>query len=166
MLLEFITDTNHHDKNLNRQDVVLEEVAKASVFMETCNKPELNLNLMMLMILMMMLMMMLIRSMVRGHMMMMMMMIVPGVPPPFCRHRGTAGCYRGSAAKVMMSIPYRNIVSVHCREEGCIGKYIPRGPRDFQRCAKSPPEGNLKGRRGCISQCIPIRGSVCPFSQH
>ena len=26
-----------------------------------------------------------------------------------------------------------NIVSVHCREEGCIGKYIPRGPRDFPR---------------------------------
>ena len=21
----------------------------------------------------------------------------------------------------------------HCREEGCIGKYIPRGPRDFPR---------------------------------
>ena len=24
------------------------------------------------------------------------------------------------------------IVSVHCREEGCIGKYTPRGLRDFQ----------------------------------
>ena len=23
--------------------------------------------------------------------------------------------------------------SIHCREEGCIGKYIPRGPRDFPR---------------------------------
>ena len=31
-----------------------------------------------------------------------------------------------------------------------------RGPRG----AKSPPEGNLKGRGGCISQCIPTRGSV------
>ena len=40
-------------------------------------------------------------------------------------------------------------VSVHCRDEGCIGKYIPRGPRDFQRAgdAKSPPKGNLKGPR-------------------
>ena len=37
-----------------------------------------------------------------------------------------------------------------------------RGPRG----AKSPPEGNLKGRGGCISQCIPTRGSVRPFSQH
>ena len=36
------------------------------------------------------------------------------------------------------------------------------GPRG----AKSPPEGNLKGRGGCISQCIPTRGSVRPFSQH
>ena len=26
-----------------------------------------------------------------------------------------------------------DIVSVHCREEGCIGKYTPRGPRDFLR---------------------------------
>ena len=26
-----------------------------------------------------------------------------------------------------------SIVSVHYREEGCIGKYIPRGPRDFPR---------------------------------
>ena len=25
------------------------------------------------------------------------------------------------------------IESVHCREEGCIGKYTPRGPRDFPR---------------------------------
>ena len=39
----------------------------------------------------------------------------------------------------------RGIVSVHCLEEGCIGKYIPRGPRDFPRGAKSPPEGNLEG---------------------
>ena len=37
-----------------------------------------------------------------------------------------------------------------------------RGPRG----AKSPPEGNLEGRGGCISQCIPTRGSVRPFSQH
>ena len=71
------------------------------------------------------------------------------------------------------------IVSVHCPEEGCIGKYIPRGPKDFPkpleialgqslgpRGAKSPPEGNLEGRGGCISQCIPTRGSVRPFSQH
>ena len=41
-------------------------------------------------------------------------------------------------------------VSVHWREEGCIGKYVPRGPRDSQgrgfgggpRGAKSRPEGN------------------------
>ena len=79
-----------------------------------------------------------------------------------------------------------NIVSVHCREEECIKKYIPWGPRDFPRAgilhpearetargqsrgprgAKSPPEGNLEGWGGCISQCIPTRGSVRPFSQH
>ena len=42
-------------------------------------------------------------------------------------------------------------VSVHCQEEGCIGKYIPRGPRNFPRTegckilvsAKSLPEGTL-----------------------
>ena len=39
---------------------------------------------------------------------------------------------------------------------------ISQGPRG----AKSTPEGNLEGRGGCISQCIPTRGSVRPFSQH
>ena len=33
-----------------------------------------------------------------------------------------------------------NTVSVHCREEGCIGKYIPRGPRDFPRAGILHPE--------------------------
>ena len=33
-------------------------------------------------------------------------------------------------------------VSVHCREEGCIGKYTPRGPRD---CPRASPSGNLSG---------------------
>ena len=32
------------------------------------------------------------------------------------------------------------IVSVHCREEGCIGKYTPRGPRDFPRAGTLHPE--------------------------
>ena len=32
------------------------------------------------------------------------------------------------------------IVSVHCREEGCIGKYTPRGPRDFPRAGILHPE--------------------------
>ena len=50
-------------------------------------------------------------------------------------------------------ITMHNTVSVHCREEGCFGKYIPRGPKDFPgagilhpaalenalRGAKSPP---------------------------
>ena len=31
-------------------------------------------------------------------------------------------------------------VSVHCREEGCIGKYTPRGPRDFPRAGILHPE--------------------------
>ena len=34
----------------------------------------------------------------------------------------------------------RGTVSVHCREEGCIGKYIPRGPRDFPRAGILHPE--------------------------
>ena len=37
-----------------------------------------------------------------------------------------------------------------------------RGPRG----AKSPSEGNLEGRGGCIFQCIPTRGSVQTFFQH
>ena len=37
-----------------------------------------------------------------------------------------------------------------------------RGPRG----AKSPPEGNLEGRGGCIFQCIPTRGSVRTFFQN
>ena len=32
------------------------------------------------------------------------------------------------------------IESVHCREEGCIGKYTPRGPRDFPRAGILHPE--------------------------
>ena len=58
------------------------------------------------------------------------------------------------------------IESVHWREEGCIGKYTPRGPRDFPRGAKSPPEGNLEGRGGCIFRYIPTRGSVRTFFHH
>ena len=34
---------NRFDIDLNRQDVVLEEVAKAPVLVETCHQPELNL---------------------------------------------------------------------------------------------------------------------------
>ena len=41
---------------------------------------------------------------------------------------------------------------IHCREEGCIGKYAPRGSRDLPKqgfCTPRPeglPEGNLEGR--------------------
>ena len=58
-----------------------------------------------------------------------------------------------------------NTVSVHCREEGCIGKYIPRGPRDFPRAGILHPEAReiARGRspraisraEGCK---IPARG--------
>ena len=78
------------------------------------------------------------------------------------------------------------IESVHCREEGCIGKYTPQGPRDFPsagilhpeareiargqsrgpRGAKSPHKGNLEGRGGCIFRYIPTRGSVRTFFHH
>ena len=37
-----------------------------------------------------------------------------------------------------------------------------RGPRG----AKSPPEGNLEGRGGCIFQCIPPLVSVRTFFHH
>ena len=33
-------------------------------------------------------------------------------------------------------------MDVHCLESGCIGKYIPLGPRDFPRAS---PSGNLSG---------------------
>ena len=75
------------------------------------------------------------------------------------------------------------IESVHCREEGCIGKYTPReisqGPRPERlpegeargqsrgpRGAKSPHKGNLEGRGGCIFRYIPTRGSVRTFFHH
>ena len=35
---------------------------------------------------------------------------------------------------------FTDIVYVHCREEGCIGKYIPRRPRDFPRAGILHPE--------------------------
>ena len=41
-----------------------------------------------------------------------------------------------------------------------IGKYSPRGPRAISRA-----KGNLMIQEGCISQCIPTRCSVRPFSQ-
>ena len=48
-----------------------------------------------------------------------------------------------------------DIVSVHCREEGCIGKYTPRGPRDFPRAGILHPEareiarGQSRGHPKC-----------------
>ena len=45
-------------------------------------------------------------------------------------------------------IPYHGIVYVHCREEGCIGSYIPddqeisRGPRDVPRDISRDVSGN------------------------
>ena len=45
-----------------------------------------------------------------------------------------------------------NIVTVHCREQGSIGKYVPRGPRDLHRQGLCTPwherltKGNLEGR--------------------
>ena len=33
-------------------------------------------------------------------------------------------------------------MDVHCLESGCIGKYIPLGPRD---CPRASPSGNLSG---------------------
>ena len=51
-------------------------------------------------------------------------------------------------------------MDVHCLESGCIGKYIPLGPRDFPRAGILHPSGNLLGLGGCISQYIPPLGSV------
>ena len=53
----------------------------------------------------------------------------------------------------------------HCREEGCIGKYTPRGPKG----AQSPPSGNLSFLVDVFPfgsvriQYIPSRGSVWPY---
>ena len=45
------------------------------------------------------------------------------------------------------------IVSVQCREEGCIGKYTPRGPRDFPRAGILHPEGRVHCHEsGCIGK--------------
>ena len=41
------------------------------------------------------------------------------------------------------------IVSIHCREEGCIGLYIPN---------------EIRGQRGCTTKYSPTQGSVRPFS--
>ena len=56
-----------------------------------------------------------------------------------------------------------DIVSVHCREEGCIGKYTPRCPRDFPRAGILHPEareiarGKSRGPRQNRG-----RGKYCP----
>ena len=52
--------------------------------------------------------------------------------PTLWRYQGGAISFRVVNCNV--------IVSVHCREEGCIGKYIPRGPRDFLRAGILHPE--------------------------
>ena len=52
---------------------------------------------------------------------------------------GTASSI-GAVASVAFSIVEVSIESVHCREEGCIGKYTPRGPRDFPRAGILHPE--------------------------
>ena len=51
-------------------------------------------------------------------------------------------------------------VILHWREEGCIGNYAPRGPRD---CPRAKPEGNLEGRGGRNFQYIPPLVSVITF---
>ena len=71
-------------------------------------------------------------------------------------------------------------VSEHCREEGCIGKYIPRGPRDFPDqgfCTprlERLPEGRgmqnfaLRGRSPCpreISKCEGVYFPIHPDSR-
>ena len=54
------------------------------------------------------------------------------------------------------------IESVHCREEGCIGKYTPRGPRDFPRAGILHPEAReiAQGitQRSQWAEAIPRRG--------
>ena len=50
-----------------------------------------------------------------------------------------------------------NIIFVHCSEKGCIG---------FPEGSKIPTKGNLDGREGYISQCIPTQGCVQPISHH
>ena len=46
-----------------------------------------------------------------------------------------------------------NIVSVHCREEGCIGKYTPRGPKD---CGDFAPQGSRDCPRAISRACHTI----------
>ena len=79
------------------------------------------------------------------------------------QHR-TARYYQST---LLLHISFLQLIALHCKycipilPRGgmyCIGKYICRGPRDFPKGAKSPPSGNLRG--GCISQCIPSRGSL------
>ena len=53
---------------------------------------------------------------------------------------------------------FLRIVSINCRKEGCIGKYIPQGLRDFPKagiCTTRPvrlPEGNLEGLEQTTAQ--------------
>ena len=56
--------------------------------------------------------------------------------------------------------PGVNIESVHCREEGCIGKYTPRGPRDFPRAGILHPEAR-EIARGRSPRAISRNGWVC-----
>ena len=73
-------------------------------------------------------------------------------------------CHQIQFFETLCLVPNLN-VSVHCREEGCIGKYTPRGPRDFPRAGILHPEAReiARGRspraisraEGCK---IPTRG--------
>ena len=57
---------------------------------------------------------------------------------------------------------YQNTVSVHCREEGCIGKYIPRGPRDFPRAWILHPEAREISRGRSPREISRAEGGVFP----
>ena len=53
-------------------------------------------------------------------------------------------------------------VSVHGREEGCIGKYIPRGPRDFPRAWILHPEAREISRGRSPREISRAEGDVFP----
>ena len=62
-------------------------------------------------------------------------------------------------------------VSVHCPEEGCIGKYIPRGPRDFPRAGILHPKAWSRGPQfhlvsatnNVLTFCLPVNFYSVPI---
>ena len=77
------------------------------------------------------------------------------------------------SSELLYFLRYASQLNLHCREEGCIGLYIPDNQEMSQGKAQGTSRGLMEIFRSegmyivhCTTQNILTRGSVKPFSEH